>query len=136
MKDSGGFENVITILIVAIWVIVTIYKKVKKMSRVVVPPSPPMETYDFERADTWQNAESLEEVSAEMIAPSPYFTYESPENNYEMSKSFVSEVEKGVIAANVQIEDVEEDNLFHLEYSNEEIYKGIIYSEIFQRRYY
>lgn len=82
-----------------------------------------------------QNAE-LDEVRLEknpVFSPKTpeYFTYETIDSTSED----LTVKPKKVAVDETQTADIVEDNPYKLTFSDEEIYKGFIYSEIFNRKY-
>lgn len=88
---------------------------------------------DDESIDDEENLEEdiLQEISGKIPKKSEYFTYETM-GGKDTKTSFSAEKE-GV--ENVQMSENEQKNDIQLDFSQQELYKGIIYSEILKKRY-
>lgn len=127
-------EDFISILILIILGLApTIIKAFKEKGKVVTPP--PVDESEFE--ETVYETAAKEDVSKmrQTVPNSPndsdYFTYETiePEDG-----SFV-ENEMSAAANFSQTTDNEMEKAPQLNFDEEELYKGVIYSEILKRKY-
>lgn len=127
-------EDLISILVLIILGLApTIIKAVKEKGKVVTPP--PVDESEFE--ETVYETASKKDVSKmrQTVPNSPndsdYFTYETiePEDG-----SFV-ENEMSTAANFSQTTDNEMEKAPQLNFDEEELYKGVIYSEILKRKY-
>lgn len=127
-------EDLISILVLIILGLVpTIIKAVKEKGKVVTPP--PVEEYEFEETAYETTAKKDVSKMRQTVPNSPndsdYFTYETiePEDG-----SFV-ENEMSTTEKFSQITDSEMEKAPQLNFDEEELYKGVIYSEILKRKY-
>ncbi|MBQ4440725.1 MAG: hypothetical protein II899_01280 [Bacteroidales bacterium] len=127
-------EDLISILVLIILGLVpTIIKAVKEKGKVVTPP--PVEEYEFEETAYETTAKKDVSKMRQTVPNSPndsdYFTYETIEPD---DGSFV-ENEMSTTEKFSQITDSEMEKAPQLNFDEEELYKGVIYSEILKRKY-
>lgn len=127
-------EDLISIIVLIILGLVpTIIKAVKEKGKVVTPP--PVEESEFEETAYKTTAKKDVSKMRQTVPNSPndsdYFTYETiePEDG-----SFV-ENEMSTTEKFSQITDSEMEKAPQLNFDEEELYKGVIYSEILKRKY-
>lgn len=127
-------EDFISILVLIILGLApTIIKAVKEKGKVVAPP--PVDESEFEETVFETAAKNDVSKMRQTVPNSPndsdYFTYETidPEDD-----SF-SEKEKSTPVNFSQTTDNEVEKMPQLNFDEEELYKGVIYSEILKRKY-
>lgn len=127
-------EDIISILVLIILGLApTIIKAVKEKGKVVTPP--PVDEPDFEDFEYETIAKEDDSKMRQTVTNSPndsdYFTYETMDPE---SDSFVEEERKTAVK-NLQNTDNEMEKVPQLNFDEEELYKGVIYSEILKRKY-
>lgn len=127
-------EDIISILVLIILGLApTIIKAVKEKGKVVTPP--PVDEPDFEDFEYETIAKEDDSKMRQTVTNSPndsdYFTYETMDPETD---SFVEEERKTAVK-NLQNTDNEMEKVPQLNFDEEELYKGVIYSEILKRKY-
>lgn len=127
-------EDIISILVLIILGLApTIIKAVKEKGKVVTPP--PVDEPDFEDFEYETIAKEDDSKMRQTVTNSPndsdYFTYETMDPETD---SFVEEERKTVVI-NPQNIDNEKEKVPQFNFDEEELYKGVIYSEILKRKY-
>lgn len=127
-------EDIISILVLIILGLApTIIKAVKEKGKVVTPP--PVDEPDFEDFEYETIAKEDDSKMRQTVTNSPndsdYFTYETMDPETD---SFVEEERKTAVI-NPQNIDNEMEKVPQLNFDEEELYKGVIYSEILKRKY-
>ena len=127
-------EDIISILVLIILGLApTIIKAVKEKGKVVTPP--PVDEPEFEDFEYETVAKEDDSKMRQTVTNSPndsdYFTYETMDPE---SDSFVEEERKTAVK-NLQNTDNEMEKVPQLNFDEEELYKGVIYSEILKRKY-
>lgn len=127
-------EDIISILVLIILGLApTIIKAVKEKGRVVTPP--PVDEPDFEDFEYETIAKEDDSKMRQTVTNSPndsdYFTYETMDPETD---SFVEEERKTAVI-NPQNIDNEKEKVPQFNFDEEELYKGVIYSEILKRKY-
>ena len=127
-------EDIISILVLIILGLApTIIKAVKEKGKVVTPP--PVDEPEFEDFEYETIAKEDDSKMRQTVTNSPndsdYFTYETMDPE---SDSFVEEERKTAVK-NLQNTDNEMEKVPQLNFDEEELYKGVIYSEILKRKY-
>ncbi|MBO4382316.1 MAG: hypothetical protein J5799_05180 [Bacteroidales bacterium] len=127
-------EDFISILVLIILGLApTIIKVIKEKGKVVTPS--PVEESEFEdslyETDATEDVPKMRQTVTNSPNDSDYFTYETidPEDD-----SF-SEKEKSTPVNFSQTTDNEVEKMPQLNFDEEELYKGVIYSEILKRKY-
>lgn len=100
----------------------------KKMKQVLKTPSPISIQREEMEANT--NAE-MRKTEPKVPKEQEYFTYETMDDDLTKSRVSVEKEEK----SNMQSAENERENIPELTLTEEEIYKGVIYSEIFKRKF-
>lgn len=121
-----------TVLLLLIWALPTIIKAVKEAKNPTPKVKTPMpdEYLEEDEIDLETNTD-LQQNRTNVPNEQEYFTYETIETNDDSSS--VSSHSK--VNSNMQTTVNEEENKYALTLEEEEMYKGIVYSEILKKKY-
>ena len=132
-------ESLLTLLLLlALWLgpklIEGLLKKGKETGKTIPTPPPFEEEFETEE-ETWEpprmNVQNMRETETKSPKEPEYFTYE---RDAEEAGPFTEKKEPS-LEINLQSIDNEDKKKPELHFDNEEIYKGVIYSEILKRKF-
>ena len=119
-------EIIITIAMVALFLFPSLIKSVKEVNKKPVPHVPPSVDEEMPEME-----EFLHEKASQIPKQEEYFTYETLDAD---SENPMSQAENFSVSSPQRIVNKEEENnLLSLE--EEEVLKGIVYSEILKRKF-
>ncbi len=127
-------ENIISLLLLlAIWLAPKLIKVFRDVNQQPVgTPVPEVEEEFSDSDDLFEEADyELQEVEAKVPKEPEYFTYEAENLEGEIVRETMEKKQK----SKVQFVENEEESKYKLTLEEEEIYKGIIYSEILKKRF-
>ena len=138
-------DTLITIGIIA-FVLLRAYSKAKRKNQQQVQRKPkpnpfPQPTVvsepEWETSETYYRYENTKEATSyeEIPKNNDYFTYESLEPEINVEKPVADSYSEKNVEINVQNIESEEEKKPQISLDMEELYKGVIYSEILKRPY-
>lgn len=124
-------KSLISFLIMfALWLVPIIIKSRSSRKKAVSGPRTLIEEEE-QMTDVLETESNLLNSDENYENPSEYFTYETLENDSE--KSSKKRTEK--VSEKVQIAEIEEEPHVELTFDEDEMLKGVIYSEILKRKF-
>jgi hypothetical protein len=129
-------EIFLVVLFVLLSLISSAVKKKKKVATAKYPPASEPEEWDEEivRQDVFESYDTASRQKTENFSENGnYFTYETAANHYDSTSQYKDKILAKKQPEAVQIVENEEEKSREFDFSTEELYKGIIYSEILQR---
>ena len=139
-KDTmSKIEIFLVVLFVLLSLISSVAKKKKKVTAAQYPPAPEPEEWEEESVmqEFFEAYNTVSRKKTENFSEKgDYFTYETAASNYDSMSQYRDEFLAKKQPEEAQHIENEEEKNREFDFSTEELYKGIIYSEILQRPKY